>query len=413
MLKNKLLQSSYYENYLSLFLKNSFGILDRVNINIDILKNLDKTADEIIKILDVYNILNESESTNDWFDNNHEFNEEITKEVYLDLEDDEKLDLLASIFGISRNMKISYTATGEKIDIFEITDKSQITDIKNSNWIINSNYSYDWPGGNDPIIFDLADYTEGDNGEFEFLDKIYNGVMFKPSEIYDDGIDLFFVSLEGEERDLNPNKTLQIGSADYLIEKYNNKVIMFNNSCNDIDNSLLNWLKNNGEAVNIIQTIYPYGETGEISEFITLSNRELYLYILFNIAKINYRGTHEELLNIFTNKNNIYSELPKNLNDLGIYYYSNIELGESICSVVFNNNIEKNYLREVNNSLIGSNIYKLFLSQDLLIKSLGITYKNSNFDSIIVPIQFNDNSNRYQIFDPDFTSTIPIGVFKE
>jgi hypothetical protein len=62
---------------------------------------------------------------------------------------------------------------------------------------------------------------------------------------------------------------------------------------------------------------------------------------------------------------------------------------------------------------IGGNIYKLFLSDNLLIESLGITY-NKHIGITTFPVQFDvpaqaDIPNHSYVFDPDFSHNMDAG----
>lgn len=95
MLKERLLTSKFYLDNLSLFMKNSYGIKDRLDTYLSILNNINNISDDIISRFDIYNII----FTDNYFIRNN-INETGT--------DDEWLDLIGSIFNIKRTMKITY-----------------------------------------------------------------------------------------------------------------------------------------------------------------------------------------------------------------------------------------------------------------------------------------------------------------
>lgn len=144
----------------------------------------------------------------------------------------------------------------------------------------------------------------------------------------------------------------------------------------------------------------------EYKETITLSNLELYIYIQVVITKLNYQGTTEEIKHLYygNNQNNTYVQ------DLKIYY-SWDDANPLDCNVFFCNS------DEIAKNNYNSNIVKLFLSDKLLVESLGIRYLKHLTTATFVA-RFDDPSDistyKY-IFDPDFTksneNTFAYGVF--
>lgn len=115
-------------------------------------------------------------------------------------------------------------------------------------------------------------------------------------------------------------------------------------------------------------------QTPEVSvtETITLDNWELFMYIKVIISRLNYQGTAKEIIDLYGNG------VPDGTNNndikyLGIAYLWNFGLGSAqlSCKVVLNN---LSLIDMFNNNTGHQNICKLFLSDKLLIESLGITY---------------------------------------
>lgn len=253
MLKDKLLSKDFYLDHMSMFLKDSFGMIDREETYRAILNNVNDIADDLISRYDIYNQL----FTTDYFERN-KF-EGMTTEEYKNSTVDPILDNIAAIFGISRTVKVKY-----------------------------------------------------------------NGINYKGQGYY-----------------------------------------------GDIDKT--------------------YEET------LTLTNRELFIYIQVVITKLNYQGTMGEISNLYYNLDNTnLDEVQK----LKIFYRWDPSFGPLVCYVYFNN------VDEINSNSYNSNIVKLFLSDKLLVESLGIKY-NKFLSSNIFIAQFDDPSdiaNYKYIFDPDFSN---------
>lgn len=88
----KLLTPEYYHSRMSLFMRNSYGMIDRCDTYVKILQNLNQVGVDLLNRFNVF--LNE-----DYFAINNINEDDI---------DDTTLDIIASIFCLNRKMKITY-----------------------------------------------------------------------------------------------------------------------------------------------------------------------------------------------------------------------------------------------------------------------------------------------------------------
>lgn len=95
MLKEELLSKNFYLDNMSMFLKDSFGMIDREETYRAVLNNINDFADNLISRYDIFNIL----FTGDYFERNG---------INRNDDEDAVLDNIASIFGINRYMHIEY-----------------------------------------------------------------------------------------------------------------------------------------------------------------------------------------------------------------------------------------------------------------------------------------------------------------
>lgn len=211
MLKERLLNNKFYLDHLSLFMKDSYGIIDRLNTYVAILNNVNDIADDIMSRFDIYNVMFEG----DYFERN---------EIDKDGTDDRWLEIIGSIFNIERVMNVTYL----------------------------------------------------DNDTQEY-----------------------------------------------------------------------------------------------VTETLTLTNLELYLYIKVMISKINYQGTTEELIELYGNPFDEETYPDTSLKYLKIKYYW--DTNSAVCNV---------YLPVGNN--YSNNLIKLFLADKLIIESLGIQYNKQLVDGSVI-----------------------------
>ena len=104
MLKEKLTEKKYYLDNMSMFLKESYGIEEQLNMFVDWLKSMDNLADVSISCLDIWN---------------PDYKNDLKRKISND-EDFKPLDNLASLIGISRETKISYYDKEKKEKVYEI-----------------------------------------------------------------------------------------------------------------------------------------------------------------------------------------------------------------------------------------------------------------------------------------------------
>ena len=110
----------------------------------------------------------------------------------------------------------------------------------------------------------------------------------------------------------------------------------------------------------------------DVTETITLNNWELYIYIKVMVSKLNFNGTAKEIVDLYGTGGVGSDDL--SITYLGINYIwqnSNSTYPLS-CQVIFYNN---ELINAFKNHTTNQNICKLFLSGNLLIESLGITYE--------------------------------------
>ena len=109
----------------------------------------------------------------------------------------------------------------------------------------------------------------------------------------------------------------------------------------------------------------------DITETITLNNWELYIYIKVMVSKLNFNGTAKEIVDLYGTGEIGSSDL--DIKYLGInYIWQNAGSTSPLsCQVIFYNT---DLINDFKNRTGNENICKLFLSGNLLIESLGITY---------------------------------------
>jgi len=100
MIDSKLLLKDYYLDKMSLFLKNSYGIIDREEIYIAILNNLNDVGKLLIYSFDIF-------EGDDLYFSRLGYDPD---SIY-----GAELDILASFYGVSRTKKIKYSNTEETI----------------------------------------------------------------------------------------------------------------------------------------------------------------------------------------------------------------------------------------------------------------------------------------------------------
>lgn len=106
MLKERLLSKDFYLDSMSMFLKNSFGMIDREETYRAILNNVNVIADSLISRYDLFNIFFKE----DYFERNKPSG--MTADEYADSTEDTVLDNIAAIFGLSRSMNVTYYGIG-------------------------------------------------------------------------------------------------------------------------------------------------------------------------------------------------------------------------------------------------------------------------------------------------------------
>ena len=87
----ELLTDTYYFNRMSMFLRESYGIKERIEVLAKIIKRLDEVYEKIIGELNVFDIFDEDYSTN------YEIDESKTNQY---------LDRVGNIFGLKRSFTI-------------------------------------------------------------------------------------------------------------------------------------------------------------------------------------------------------------------------------------------------------------------------------------------------------------------
>ena len=90
MLKEKLTNKEYYLSNMSMFLKESFGVVEQMEILLDWLKSVDNIADVFMNCYDIWN---------------ESYKHDLKRKV-LSTEEFKPLDNLASLMGIQRDTKI-------------------------------------------------------------------------------------------------------------------------------------------------------------------------------------------------------------------------------------------------------------------------------------------------------------------
>ena len=83
LIREKLLDNDFYQKSLSLFLKDTPGISERIAALVEVLQNVNKCGEDIFNALDVFNVNGETLSTGEW------------------------IDILGDIFGLHRNVQVT------------------------------------------------------------------------------------------------------------------------------------------------------------------------------------------------------------------------------------------------------------------------------------------------------------------
>lgn len=173
---------------------------------------------------------------------------------------------------------------------------------------------------------------------------------------------------------------------------------------NDVDKTLTDdkWLDLIAAIYNINRTMkVTYFDSrltppADVTESITLNNWELFIYIKVMISKLNYMGTTKEIIDLYGNGKPDLSD-PQDIKYLGIsYIWSMSSLN---CQVILANNT---LVSDFNNFTGNQNICKLFLSDYLLIESVGIQY-SKNLNAKLVPAKFYGPSStpNAKFYDPN------------
>ena len=125
MLKEKLTDKKYYLDNMSMFLKESYGVEEQLDMFVDWLKSMDNLADVSVSCLDIWNT---------------KYKNDLKRKISND-EDFKPLDNLASLIGISRETKISYFDEDKQEHVYEILHFSNddLIDLIKIN-IIQNNY---------------------------------------------------------------------------------------------------------------------------------------------------------------------------------------------------------------------------------------------------------------------------------
>lgn len=119
LLRKELQDPLFYEHSLSMFMKDSPGILDRCNMYVEILKNILTCGENIFKILDIFYYKKDSSGALKTYFTENNINPEDSSDKWL--------DQIASILGISRKFTVPrYYNENEIIEapfVCELTNK--------------------------------------------------------------------------------------------------------------------------------------------------------------------------------------------------------------------------------------------------------------------------------------------------
>lgn len=158
---------------------------------------------------------------------------------------------------------------------------------------------------------------------------------------------------------------------------------------NGFEDAILDMLANLFGVERTLEVTYPV-ENVDVTETITLNNRDLYIYILISISRLNYQGTNKEIRDLYSS-DTIIGQVT------GIkYVWGDSSLN---CSVYFCGSEELEKWEDDQSS----NLIKLFLSDKLLIESLGVQYFKY-LGMFTFPVKFDvEYTGEYEyVFDPDF-----------
>lgn len=172
--KKELLNANWYLNHMSMFLKESYGIKEQYQWFVDQLNSIDFVADNMLNVLDLYNVL--WNKNNPWkmrikFDDETE--ENVTFYSYEELVNyfDEKniklgfLDVIANLNDIDRQFIYTYNDVENDVPV---TKKEVIT--------LNNRDLYRY------ILISIA--KNNYDGTFEMIKNTYNKVFGEEKVIY-------------------------------------------------------------------------------------------------------------------------------------------------------------------------------------------------------------------------------------
>lgn len=127
--KNNLLDINWYLSKMSMFLKESYGIIDEVKWDVDLLNNINDVCDSIMYSFDIFNNFFEG-----YIDEEGKFVEAHYEDYMQYLDNKNKdflaLDIIASLVGISRKVKINNTWIG--LNNYDLWQYIRITIAKNN-----------------------------------------------------------------------------------------------------------------------------------------------------------------------------------------------------------------------------------------------------------------------------------------
>lgn len=120
--KNNLLDINWYLSKMSMFLKESYGIIEELKWDVDLLNNINNVCDSIVKSFDIYSITFDKDESDSY--------ENIMNQYDKEGKDFLTLDIIASLIGISRNVFIANSWV--KLNNYDLWQYIIITIAKNN-----------------------------------------------------------------------------------------------------------------------------------------------------------------------------------------------------------------------------------------------------------------------------------------
>lgn len=404
MIKKELLDANYYINKLSMFMRESYGIIPQINILIDWINSVDKTSDLIASILDIWNedyltMVEEICGTGE------------SEKPFL------PLDVIASIVGCSRE------------NIIEVPTDPEIQEVYTE--IDGGTFQFSLTGtygrlivSQDPITEEYSETVQNYRGYYydwtyvSMADRYIESFMIeRESEfVYDKSKNIgYFIGDDmGATSFVTIKEGLQTTPSSQTKGLIGRQLIHYDGTYYvSVDNGIKQQLTFENQLEDLVEnastfTIYKKKEVEIPSklkkEIVTLNNEELLELIKVKILQNNYDGSLEAIRDLYINKlryNIYYSLIP---NAVG-----NTEYQSASCNIYLDDNKIPKEGQSVGEP-ISENIKKIFKYSDFFIESLGIVYNKlliTDIDRLLIlnrdyGEEYHDDPDKKALYDDNY-----------